>query len=71
MIVQVFADHDILGHAYRLLQERDCPSRLYPVGMGVTIIVGAHSLENFPKHVANRVPFTVGTLELDAPRRHH
>ncbi|KAG6355937.1 hypothetical protein INS49_015321 [Diaporthe citri] len=38
VILQVLADHGMLGHAYRMLQERDCPSWLYPVGMGATTI---------------------------------
>ncbi|KAF1955373.1 hypothetical protein CC80DRAFT_564968 [Byssothecium circinans] len=28
----------VILHAYRMLQERDCPSWLYPVGMGATTI---------------------------------
>lgn len=39
IILQVLADHGMLSHAYRMLQERDCPSWLYPVGMGATTIV--------------------------------
>ncbi|KAK7704356.1 hypothetical protein SLS64_008542 [Diaporthe eres] len=38
VILQVLADHGMLGHAYRKLQERDCPSWLYPVRMGATTI---------------------------------
>lgn len=39
VILQVLADHGMLNRAYRMLQERDCPSWLYPVGMGATTIV--------------------------------
>lgn len=49
VILRVLADHGMLGHAYRMLQERDCPSWLYPVGMGATTIVSVHSLETFPR----------------------
>ncbi|PSN71410.1 hypothetical protein BS50DRAFT_282333 [Corynespora cassiicola Philippines] len=38
IILQVLADNDMLNHAYRMLQERDCPSWLYPVSMGATTI---------------------------------
>lgn len=39
VILQVLADNGMLSHAYRMLQERDCPSWLYPVTMGATTIV--------------------------------
>ena len=39
VILQVLADHGMLNHAYRMLQEQDCPSWLYPVSMGATTIV--------------------------------
>lgn len=39
VILQVLADNGMLSHAYRMLQERDCPSWLYPVGMGATTVV--------------------------------
>lgn len=51
VILQVLADHGMLGHAYRMLQERDCPSWLYPVGMGATTIVSVHSLETISPRI--------------------
>jgi alpha-L-rhamnosidase len=39
IILQVLADNGMLNLAYRMLQERDNPSWLYPVGMGATTIV--------------------------------
>ncbi|KAF5012493.1 hypothetical protein FDECE_1446 [Fusarium decemcellulare] len=38
IILQVLADNGMLSHAYRMLQERDTPSWLYPVRMGATTI---------------------------------
>ncbi|KPM41347.1 hypothetical protein AK830_g5202 [Neonectria ditissima] len=38
IILQVLSDNGMLNLAYRMLQERDCPSWLYPVGMGATSI---------------------------------
>ena len=38
IILQALADHGLLNIAYRMLQERDSPSWLYPVGMGATTI---------------------------------
>lgn len=38
IILQVLADNGMLNLAYRMLQERDCPSWLYPVRMGATTI---------------------------------
>ncbi|KAH7169892.1 bacterial alpha-L-rhamnosidase-domain-containing protein [Dactylonectria macrodidyma] len=38
IILQALADHGMLNIAYRMLQERDSPSWLYPVGMGATTI---------------------------------
>ncbi|CAM1501510.1 Fc.00g034940.m01.CDS01 [Cosmosporella sp. VM-42] len=38
IILEVLADHGMLNLAYRMLQERDEPSWLYPVGMGATTI---------------------------------
>ncbi|KAH6894645.1 bacterial alpha-L-rhamnosidase-domain-containing protein [Thelonectria olida] len=38
IILQTLADHGMLNIAYRMLQERDSPSWLYPVGMGATTI---------------------------------
>jgi alpha-L-rhamnosidase len=39
IVLQVLADNGMLNLAYRMLQERDDPSWLYPVGMGATTIV--------------------------------
>jgi alpha-L-rhamnosidase len=39
IILHVLAENDMLGNAYRMLQERDCPSWLYPISMGATTIV--------------------------------
>lgn len=39
IILHVLADYDMLQHAYRMLQEPECPSWLYPVTMGATTIV--------------------------------
>lgn len=33
-----------LAHAYRMLQEYDCPSWLYPMGMGATTFVSVEIL---------------------------
>jgi alpha-L-rhamnosidase len=38
IILQTLADNGMLELAYRMLQERDCPSWLYPVRMGATTI---------------------------------
>ncbi|KAI9896357.1 hypothetical protein N3K66_008529 [Trichothecium roseum] len=38
IILHALADHGMLDLAYRMLQERDRPSWLYPVGMGATTI---------------------------------
>ncbi|KAK7428206.1 hypothetical protein QQZ08_005272 [Neonectria magnoliae] len=38
VILQALSDNGMLNLAYRMLQERDCPSWLYPVGMGATSI---------------------------------
>lgn len=71
-ILQVLADNGMLGHAYRMLQERDCPSWLYPVSMGATTIVSIHSPKIFPQiRMCLIVRHAVGALELDAIRRHH
>lgn len=64
VILQVLADHGMLNHAYRMLQERDCPSWLYPVGMGaMTIVSVQHSLEIFPERclIVNPYSGNVGT----------
>lgn len=45
VILQVLANNGMLGHAYRMLQERDCPSWLYPVGMGATTIVSVDIID--------------------------
>ena len=45
VLLQVLADNGMLNHAYRMLQERDCPSWLYPVSMGATTIVSFQSLQ--------------------------
>lgn len=47
IILQVLADHGMLSHAYSMLQERECPSWLYPVGMGATTIVSANHSKYF------------------------
>jgi alpha-L-rhamnosidase len=39
VILKVLAEHGMLNLAYRLLQERDCPSWLHPITMGATTIV--------------------------------
>lgn len=39
IILEVLANNDMLNLAYRMLQERDDPSWLYPVKMGATTIV--------------------------------
>ncbi|KAM0325872.1 hypothetical protein ACHAQA_007175 [Verticillium albo-atrum] len=39
IILNVLADNDMLHNAYRMLQEPECPSWLYPVSMGATTIV--------------------------------
>jgi alpha-L-rhamnosidase len=39
ILLQVLADNGMLNLAYRMLQERDDPSWLYPVSMGATTIV--------------------------------
>ncbi|KAL2836939.1 bacterial alpha-L-rhamnosidase-domain-containing protein [Aspergillus pseudoustus] len=38
LILRTLATHNMLPLAYRMLQERDCPSWLYPVRMGATTI---------------------------------
>lgn len=38
IILKALADNGMLDLAYRMLQERDCPSWLYPVRMGATTI---------------------------------
>lgn len=40
IILNSLAENGMLNLAYRMLQERDDPSWLYPVGMGATTIVG-------------------------------
>lgn len=69
VILQVLADNGMLGHAYRMLQERDCPSWLYPVGMGATAIVSVETLSTsnsvygFPNAgICPMILRTVGTL---------
>lgn len=37
-ILQALSDNGMLNLAYRMLQERECPSWLYPVSMGATTI---------------------------------
>ncbi|KAI8651005.1 Alpha-L-rhamnosidase [Fusarium keratoplasticum] len=37
-ILPTLANIDMMGTAYRMLQERDCPSWLYPITMGATTI---------------------------------
>lgn len=72
VILQVLADSGMLGHAYRMLQERDCPSWLYPVVMGAMTIVSVHSPKIFPQvRMCLIVRHAVGALELDATGRHH
>ena len=39
ILLPVLADNDKLQLAYRMLQEEDCPSWLYPVKMGATTVV--------------------------------
>ena len=41
VILPVLAEHGLLNVAYRMLQEKDNPSWLYPVSMGATTIVSA------------------------------
>jgi alpha-L-rhamnosidase len=36
IILHALADGDALSHAYRMLQEKGCPSWLYPVSIGAT-----------------------------------
>jgi alpha-L-rhamnosidase len=67
IILQTLADNGKLSYAYRMLQERDCPSWLYPVGMGATTIVSADSLR---KRMWTNLA-TVGTMELDASGWYH
>ncbi|WVR06135.1 hypothetical protein IAU60_003165 [Kwoniella sp. DSM 27419] len=43
LILDVLADNDRLQLAYRMLQEKQCPSWLYCVSMGATTIVSAPS----------------------------
>ena len=43
VILPILADNGLLHLAYRMLQERDNPSWLYPVRMGATTIVSAFS----------------------------
>ena len=38
-ILETLAENGLVQLAYRMLQEKDCPSWLYPVGMGATTIV--------------------------------
>ncbi|KAI8657188.1 Alpha-L-rhamnosidase [Fusarium keratoplasticum] len=38
IILHALSENGMLNLAYRMLQERDCPSWLYPVGMGATSI---------------------------------
>jgi len=38
IILDTLAENGMLPLAYRMLQEKDCPSWLYPVGMGATTI---------------------------------
>jgi alpha-L-rhamnosidase len=58
-ILSTLAENDMLPHAYRMLQERDCPSWLYPVGMGATTIVSRLISFLFPllSRVLPRSPF--------------
>lgn len=58
IILQVLADNGMLGHAYRMLQERGCPSWLHPVGMGATTIVSVHSPKTLPRDMSNRAPYS-------------
>lgn len=72
VILQVLADNGMLGHAYRMLQERDCPSWLYPVGMGAMTTVSVHRHKIFPQvRMCLIVRHAVGALELDATGWHH
>lgn len=41
LILHVLSDNGLLPLAYRMLQEGECPSWLYPVSMGATTIVSA------------------------------
>lgn len=53
IMLHVLAENDMLSNAYRMLQERDCPSWLYPVGMGATTIVsviGSRYLDLSSRH---------------------
>lgn len=42
IILNMLADHGLLSSAYRMLQERDDPSWLYPIRMGATTIVSCY-----------------------------
>ena len=44
ILLPVLADNGKLESAYRMLQEKDCPSWLYPVTMGATTIVSIQYL---------------------------
>lgn len=65
-ILQVLADNGMLGYVYRMLQERDCPVWLYPVGMGATTIVSVETLSTsnsvygFPqrRYLSNASPYS-------------
>lgn len=71
MILKVLADNDMLSYAYRMLQEQDEPSWLYPVSMGATTIVCLKKkiLKTLRPVTANVE--AVGTMELNASGRKH
>ena len=66
IILEVLADNGMLNLAYRMLQERDDPSWLYPVRMGATTIVSSAKLLFNCLNNTNMSVFTVGTVEFDA-----
>lgn len=71
MILKVLADNDMLGYTYRMLQEQDEQSWLYPMSMGATTIVCLKTkmLETLRPVAAN--VGVVGTMELNASGRKH
>lgn len=67
VILHALSDNGMLAHAYRMLQEKDTPSWLYPIQMGATTIVSSVLMtRRFSTNMG-----TVGTMELHASRRQH
>jgi alpha-L-rhamnosidase len=50
IILHALSDNQLLQHAYRMFQEKQYPSILYPVSMGATTIVGS-ALRSLGRHV--------------------